>query len=78
MSEWRGTGAKALKSGIDNGLLTRLDEDCGQLIKIHCANHQIELAIKELFLDMDTAFSTLYKLIKSEIKGAAEALNVEN
>lgn len=122
MSEWGGTGAEALKAGIDNvfscdgpfkmedyetklvgctadgasvnfgrhnGLLTRLDEDRGWLIKIHCSNHRIELAIKDsfkqsIFLEVDNAYSALYKLcknsgkIKTEIKKAAEALNVED
>ena len=124
MSEWGGTGAEALKDGIDavfnntgpfkmeaddytaklvgctadgasvnfgqySGLLTRLDEGRGWLIKIHCANHRIELAIKDAFKDsifteVDNTYITLYNLlknsgkIKSEVKSAAEALNIEH
>ena len=75
--------------GEYTGLLTRLDENRGWLIRIHCANHRIELAIKDAFKDsvftkVDTTYTTLFSLlrnsgkIKNEIVTAAEALNIEN
>ena len=122
MAEWGGTGADALKKGIDsifkvdgplpledyqtkmvsctadgasvnfgtkNGLLTQLDSDRGWLIKIHCANHRIELAIKDAmknssFNEIDNLYISLYNLaknlgkIKTELKLAAEALNIQH
>ena len=124
MSEWGGTGAEALKDGIDGiftddgifkinsedyklklvgctadgasvnfgqhtGLLTRLDEERGWLIKIHCANHRTELAVKDafkesVFNEVDTMYNTLFNLIKNsgkikeEVKAAAAALNIQN
>jgi len=120
MEDWGGSGAEALKAGIDdifsvgslkvddyrtklvgctadgasvnfgknNGLLKRLDDDRGWLIKIHCANHRIELALKDAFKEssfsvIDQTYMALYSLcknsgkIKSEIKAAAEARGIE-
>ena len=122
MTDWGGTGAEALKNGIDNifgehgplplpdyntklisctadgaavnfgtksGLLTRLDADRGWLINIHCSNHRIELAVKDafknsVFVEIDNLYNSLFKLlknsgkIKSEMKIAAEALNIQH
>ena len=122
MTDWGGTGAEALKQGIDSifdeegplplpdyntklvsctadgasvnfgvktGLLTRLDSDRGWLVNIHCSNLWFELAVKDAFNNstfqkIDEYYATLFNLIKnsgkikSEIKIAAEALNIQH
>ena len=58
------------------------------MIKIHCVNHRVELAIKEAIAETefskvdDFYYSTTFLLknsgkIKSEIKSAAHALNIQ-
>ena len=75
--------------GAKKGLLTRLNEDRGWLVNIHCANHRVELAVKDAFKsspfqEIDDRYISLYNLlknsgkIKSEVKIAAEALNIQN
>ena len=39
--------------GRISGLMTRLGEDRPWLIKIHCANHRIELAVKDAIKETD-------------------------
>ena len=75
--------------GEYTGLLKRLDDERGWLVKIHCANHRIELAVKDafktsVFTEVDTCYTSLYSLlknsgkIKGEVKEAAVALNIES
>ena len=75
--------------GVKTGLLTRFDSSRGWLVNIHCSNHRIELAIKDafnnsVFDEIDSLYTTLFGLlqnsgkIKSEIRIAAEALNIQN
>ena len=74
--------------GIYNGVLTQLKSERPWLVKIHCVNHRLELAIKDAvssvdeFQDCDRFYLTLYFLmknsgkLKSELKKASEALNI--
>ena len=73
--------------GAKSGLLTRLNNDRGWLVNIHCSNHRIELAIKDafknsLFSDIDSVYIKLFNLLKNswkiklEITTAAEVLNI--
>ena len=76
--------------GVKSGLLiTRLSSTRGWLININCSNNRIELAVKDafngsVFGEIDSLYTTLFRLlhtsgkIKSEIKTAAEALNIEH
>ena len=76
--------------GCISGLLTRMDLDRGWLIKIHCANHCIELSVKDALnksiftRELDPLYIAVYGLmknsgkIKSEIKAACEAINVKH
>ena len=75
--------------GRISGLMTRLGEDRPWLIKIHCANHRIELAVKDAiketdFCQADEFYIGTYNLlknsgkIKSEIKAATQALNIQH
>lgn len=59
------------------------------LVKIHCVNHRTELAVKDAFNDsnfktVDSFYITLFNLlknsrvIKSDIKAAAETINISN
>lgn len=121
MSEFGGTGAQAIKDGIDSvfndggdleildfkykligatadgasvnfgcvdGLLKKLErDDRPWLVKIHCANHRTELAVKDAFAGsdyqaVDTFYIGLFNLlkssgaIKSDIKAAAQSLDI--
>ena len=74
--------------GRNTGVMTRLAIDCPWLIKIHCANQWIELAVKGA-LDETTSnkcatiYSSNFALLKNsgkmkgEIKAAAQILNME-
>ena len=76
--------------GRISGLLTRLDNDRGWLIKIHCANHRVELSVKDAFEQstftsiLDPLYTSIYTLLKnsgklkSEVKSACEALNIKH
>ena len=75
----------SVNTGRINGLMTQLAEERPWLIKIHCANHRVELAVKDAFKQSpfqqidDLYISIFYLLrnsgkIKSEIKEAANAL----
>ena len=76
--------------GRISGLLTRLDNDRGWLIKIHCANHRVELSVKDVFEQstftsiLDPLYSSIYTLLKNsgklknEVKSACEALNIKH
>ena len=74
--------------GRKSGLMTRLSTERPWLIKIHCSNHRIELAMKDAiknsaFQKVDEFYINVYNLlknsgkIKSEIKVACEALNIQ-
>ena len=75
--------------GKKSGFLTQLSTDRGWLLKIHCANHRIELAVKDsiketTFDDVDKFYNALKSFLKnsgktkSEIKTAATALNIRH
>ena len=72
-----------------SGFLTRLDAERGWLLKIHCSNHRIELAVKSAFKDsefskIDTFYESIFNIlkhsgkIKSQIKAAPEAMNIQH
>ena len=74
--------------GKKTGLMTRMSENRVWLIKIHCANHRIELAMKDAikgtsFQEVDVFYIAFHALlknsgkIKSEIKEATNALNIQ-
>ena len=68
--------------GRNTGLIWRLAVDHPWLIKIHCTNHRIELAVKKslqntTFNECDTFYINSGK-IKGEIKAAAQALNIKH
>jgi len=74
--------------GIYNGAITMMKADRPWLKTIHCANHRLELvlkdAVKEIrpFQDCDKMYLTMYFLfknsgkLKSECRKAADALNI--
>ena len=75
--------------GQYTGLLTRMADDGRPwLVKIHCANHRIELAVKNAFYNsvkfdqVDKIYMGIFNLlkhsgaIKSDAKKAAEVLNI--
>ena len=75
--------------GEKTGLMTRLSVQRPGMIKIHCVNHRVELAVKETVAERefskvdDFYYSTTFLLknsgkIKSEIKSAAHALNIQH
>ena len=75
--------------GAKTGLMTRLSVQRPWVIKIHCTNHRVELAIKQALAETefykmdDFYYSTTFLLknsgkIKSEIKSAAHALNIQH
>ena len=41
----------SVNTGRISGLMTRLGEDRDWLVKIHCINHRVELAVKDAFLN---------------------------
>ena len=71
------------------GLMTRLSVQRPWMIKIHCINHHVKLTIKEAIAETefskvdDFHYPTTFLLknsgkIKSEIKSAAHALNIQH
>ena len=74
--------------GIYNGVLTQLKKDRMWLIKIHCVNHRLELAIKDAVKDISQSkecerfYISIFNLfrnsgkLKCAVKKAAEALNI--
>ncbi|XP_065665100.1 zinc finger protein 862-like [Hydra vulgaris] len=74
--------------GIYNGVLTQLKKDRMWLIKIHCVNHRLELAIKDAVKDIsqykecERFYISIFNLfrnsgkLKCAVKKAAEALNI--
>ena len=74
--------------GKYNGALTLMARERPWLILIHCMNHRVELAIKDMvkstdkFEECDKFYNTIYNLfknsgkLKSETKEACEALNI--
>lgn len=114
MASWGGTGAEALKNGIDSiftsdgkipclvsftadgasvnlgrisGMLTRMSQDCEWLLKIHCTNHRVELAVKKAFQDskfraVDTFSQENFNLknsgkVSGIVKASASALGIQ-
>ena len=81
----------SVNTGDRNGLFKKLEVDGNRpwLLKIHCANHRVELAVARAF--EESRFAEVYRfyiqnfyllknsgLIKSEVKGAASALGIQN
>ena len=75
--------------GAKTGLMTMLSVQRPWMIKIHCVNHRVELAIKEATAKTefskvdDFNYPTTFLLknsgkIKSEIKSATHALNIQH
>jgi len=74
--------------GIYKSLLTQLSEDRPWLLKIHCVNHRLELAVKDamkdspLFILAHRMYTTIYYLLQNsgplsaEVKNACKALNI--
>ncbi|XP_065655360.1 zinc finger protein 862-like [Hydra vulgaris] len=74
--------------GMYNGVLTQMKNNRTWLVKMHCVNHRLELAIKDSarnivqYRDCDQFYTTIFHLfrnsgkLKSEVKKAAEALNI--
>ena len=71
------------------GLLTQLSNNRPWLIKFHCANHKIELALKDaisesIFQKVDTFYNSLFFFLKNtgkrknEIKEVSKTLNIKN
>ena len=55
------------------GLLTRIGHDRDWLLKIHCANHRIELAVKAAFKDtkfaqVDEFYQANFNILKNSVK----------
>ena len=121
LATFGGTGAKALKDGIDSiftengplhlpedgykfkvvtctsdgasvnfgkktGLMKRMADERAWLVKIHCANHRVELAVKEAIINskfktVDDTYILIFGLLKNsrKIKGIIqEACKSEN
>ena len=74
--------------GIYNGALTMMKHERPWLVTIHCANHRLELALKDAVVDIpkfnecDKFYTILFYLfknsgkLKTETKNAAAALNI--
>lgn len=74
--------------GKYNGVLTKMSVERPWLIVIHCMNHRIELAIKDMvkstnqYEECDNFYKSIYYLfrnsgkLKSETKEACQALNI--
>ena len=74
--------------GCKEGLLKRLiDDGRPWMIKFHCANHRIELAVKDVlkdsaFSEVDKQYLAIFNLmknssaVKSDLKSAAKALDI--
>ena len=73
---------------ILSGLLTRLGQDRDWLLKIHCSEHKIELAVKSSFQDtvfsgVDEFYQANFNLLKHSgkisglVKNAASSLNIQ-
>ena len=64
-----------------------IDDGRPWMIKFHCANHRIELAVKDIlkdsaFSEVDKQYLTIFNLmknsgvVKSDVKSAAKALDI--
>ena len=74
--------------GMYNGLISKLKETRPWLLSVHCANHRVELAIKDAilkdsyFTDIDDFYQTNFYLLrnsgslKSQIEKAAGAIGI--
>ena len=83
------TDGASVNTGRLSGLMTRMGEDREWLVKIHCVNHRVELAVKEaisasVFSEVDQFYMNNFYLlrdsgkIKSEIKNAAEVIGIQH
>ena len=72
--------------GKKTGLMKRMADEIAWLVKIHCTNHRVELAVKELIIDskfktVDDTYIIIFGLLKNsgKIKGIIqEACKSEN
>ena len=78
----------SVNMGRISGLMTRLGENRDWLVKIHCINHCVELAVKDAFKDskfkeIDDFYQANHSLlkasgkIKNEVENAATALGIQ-
>ena len=85
------TDGASVNTGIRNGLVIRMERDGGRswLVKIHCANHRIELAVKDAVNDstlseIDILYQLIFSImknsgkIKGEVKTACAALDIKH
>ena len=83
------TDGASVNTGHISGLMTRFASNREWLVKIHCVNHLVELAVKAAlkdsrFKDIDDFYSSNFYLlrdsgkIKSELKVACEALDIQH
>ena len=79
----------SVNTGRRTGLMTRMAANREWLVKIHCINHRVELAVKDaisntVFCEVDQFYLNNFSLlrdsgkIKSEVKIAAEALGIQH
>ena len=79
----------SVNTGKISGLMTRFASDREWLVKIHCINHRVELAVKDaftgsVFKEIDDFYSSNYYLlrgsgkIKTELKLAADVLEIQH
>ena len=75
--------------GKKTGLMKRMADERACLVKIHCANHRVELAVKEAIINskcktVDDAYMIIFGLLKNsrKIKGiiqeACKSKNVQH
>ena len=75
--------------GKKTGLMKRMADERAWLVKIHCANHRVELAVKEAIINfkftaVDDAYMIIFGLLKNsrKIKGiiqeACKSKNVQH
>ena len=79
----------SVNTGRLSGLMTRLGEEREWLVKIHCINHRVELAVKDalvdsVFKEIDSFYLTNFYLmrgsgkIKSEVEKACGVLKIQH
>ena len=73
------TDGASVNTGRLSGLMTRMADERDWLVKIHCINHRVELAVKDAFLEstfkeIDTFYTTNINLLRDsgKIKSGAK------
>jgi hypothetical protein len=83
------TDGASVNTGKISGLMTRFASGRDWLVRIHCINHRVELAVKDAlgetkFKDIDDFYQSNFYLlrdsgkIKSELKISSEALGIQH